>query len=113
MELPKYYERELRKEGDFVLSSGLKSNIKYDFDIALSIPEIRLPIIKQMNNLILSNIYYNDSIDYYSILGIPTGGERWGSIIANDLHLPYLTIPTIEENFFGEGGALENFGIIM
>lgn len=75
-----YYEHTLasicRKEGKFILSSGIESNIKWDIEELFKCTyEKRLLLLKQFFNLIKE--------DDISIIGIPTGGE----LLARDLKI--------------------------
>lgn len=73
------------KFGEFVLSSGKKSNVYIDLRTLISHPSVYIEIINESRRII-------EDLKFDAIAGIPTGGLVWASFIAFDLKKPLIYV---------------------
>jgi len=87
------------KYGDFILSSGKRSNIYVDLRNIISYPQVYREIVKESISLI-------KHLSFDAIAGIPTGGLIWASLIAYELSKPLCYVRK-EEKGHGTSKILE------
>ena len=84
-------ESNLIKTGDFILKSGLKSNLYFDFKGLISYPKLVSDISYKLSKLIID--------DNVCIAGVPVGGIPYTSIISQIKNLPMVLIRDEKKNY--------------
>lgn len=89
--IQKLKEVNLIKTGDFVLKSGQKSNLYFDFKGLISYPDLVNKICLELSNLV---------VDTNScIAGVPIGGIPYATIISQFLRISMVLIRDEKKNY--------------